>query len=318
MKNENIIKDEMINMEYLDYLNYTGNWNIDKFINKELYGKQLNIVNLLENNIFKFINISNDYIQQVKQSILSKKNINNKELELTEEELNNISIPEEKIINNIFGEIIFLNYDNITSEYSNNKVNLKINDSFENNKTENPNNIFNNEDFSYIPIKICFIGHSFSGRKTQAKLLCEKYKNLKSYSINDITQFYIDEYKRIHLQKEENNKNVKSSKKNVDENKLIEDEKKYKFAFDLIESVPNFDKNKIEELTQEKISDKIKRNLLINQIKIDFPKGNESELKELANERAQKRQNLEEELKKLKEIQDNNATSINNTINKKE
>ena len=318
MKNENIIKDEMINMEYLDYLNYTGNWNIDKFINKELYGKQLNIVNLLENNIFKFINISNDYIQQVKQSILSKKNINNKELELTEEELNNISIPEEKIINNIFGEIIFLNYDNITSEYSNNKVNLKINDSFENNKTENPNNIFNNEDFSYIPIKICFIGHSFSGRKTQAKLLCEKYKNLKSYSINDITQFYIDEYKRFHLQKEENNKNVKSSKKNVDENKLIEDEKKYKFAFDLIESVPNFDKNKIEELTQEKISDKIKINLLINQIKIDFPKGNESELKELANERAQKRQNLEEELKKLKEIQDNNATSINNTINKKE
>ena len=326
MINKNRIKDEIINMEYIDYLNFRANWDIDKFIIKESYGTQLNIVNLLENNIFKFINIPNDYIQQLKQSIILKRNISNKEFELTEEELDNISIPKENIKDNIFGEIIFLNYDNITSENSNNKINSKINDSFENNKKkldyknleennkiEEPKNKY---DFGYIPIKICFIGHSFSGRRTQAKLLSEKYKNLKSYSIIDITQFYIDEYKRFHLQKDENTKN-KSFKKDDNEQKLIEEEK-YKFAFDLIENNQNFDKNKIEELTHEKLSDEIKIDLLMNQIKIDFPKKNESELLDLANERMQKKRNLEEELKKLKDIQDNNTTNANTSLNKKD
>ena len=323
MKKEKIIKDEIINMEYLDYLNFRANWNIDKFINKELFGKQLNIVTLLENNIFKFINVSNDYIQTLKQSIMQKKDVNNKEFELTEEELDNISIPEENNKNNLFGEIIFLNYDNIASDYSNNKKNLKIDEAFEKNRTTEEKNKIDesknenyDKNFGYIPIKICFLGHSFSGRRTQAKLLSEKYKNLKSYSINDITQFYIDEYKRIHLQTEDKTKN-KSSKKNDNENKLIEEEK-YKFAFDLIENSKNFDKNKIEELTQEQLSDEIKIDLLINQIKIDFPKKNESELVEKINERIQKRQNLEEELKKLMEVQDDNIANINSSTNKKE
>ena len=56
----------------------------------------------------------------------------------------------------------------------------------------------------------------------------------------------------------------------------------------------------------------------MNQIKIDFPKKSESELKDIANERMQKKRNLEEELKKLKDIQDNNTSNVNTSLNKKD
>ena len=321
-KNENIISDELINMEYLDYLNLRGNWEINNFINKELYGKQLNIVNILGNDIFKLINISSDLIQHLKQNIIAKKNINNNEFELTEEELNNISVPETNINNNLLGEIITLNYDNIINEYQKNKENIKILNDKEINENEEEikkeRNEMNNKDFSYIPIKLCFIGHSFSGRRTQAKLLCEKYKNLKSYSIYDITQFYIDEYKRLNIQKDQNIKNIKPQKKGtLNENKINEDLDKYKYVFDLIESNQNFDKNKIEDLTQENISDDIRINLLIYQIKIDFPINDESKRNEKLKERIEKRQNLEEELKKLNEEQ-NKETNNDFSLNKKE
>ena len=314
-KNENIISDELINMEYLDYLNLRGNWEINNFINKEFYGKQLNIVTILGNDIFKLINISDDLIQHLKQNIIAKKNINNNEFELTEEELNNISVPETNINNNLLGEIITLNYDNIINEYQKNKENIKMMNINNNDKKIKEEE---NKDFSFIPIKLCFIGHSFSGRKTQAKLLCEKYKNLKSYSINDITQFYLDEYKRLNIQKDQNIKNIKSQKKGaINENKMNEDLDKYKYAFDLIESNQNFDKNKIEALTQENISDDIKINLLIYQIKIDFPINEESKMNEKIKERIEKRQNLEEELKKLNEEQ-NKETNNELSLNKKE
>ena len=312
-KNENIINDDLLNLEFIDYLNYRGNWDINNFVNKDLYGKQMNIFSLLGNDIFKLIYISIDLIQNLKQFVNTKKILNNNEFELNEIELNNITVPLSNTNNNLFGEIISLNYDNISNEYTNN-INNNINNEEEEqkNKLEEKNKI----DFSYIPIKICFIGHSFSGRKTQAKLLCEKYKNLKSYSINEIVQFYLDEYKKIHLQKDQNIKN-KSTKKNV-VNENMEESEKYKDIFNLIENIPNFDINKIEELTQEKLSDDIKLDILIYQIKKDFPIESESEINNKMQDIIQKRQNLEKELKKLNEEQDNNNPDIDNNINKKE
>jgi hypothetical protein len=98
-----------------------------------------------------------------------------------------------KVIDSSFARSKFL-YDDILS---NNKI-------AEEKKEDIIPNKINGIDFSYIPIKICLIGHSYSGRSTQAKLLCEKYKNLKSYSVNDISQFYLDEYKRLHETNEKN------------------------------------------------------------------------------------------------------------------
>ena len=82
--------------------------------------------------------------------------------------------PNELIIKNNVYEADFVGYS------SKNEIkNIAENNSTDENPfTTNPTNI----DFSYIPIKICLIGHSFSGRKTQAKLLCNKYPKLKYYS----------------------------------------------------------------------------------------------------------------------------------------
>ena len=325
-KNENIINDEIINMEYIDYLNFRGNWDINTFVNKELFGKQMSIFKILGNDIFKLLHLSGDLMQNLKQSIEANKILNNKEFELTEEELTNISVPETNVNNNLFGEIILLNYDNITNEYLNNKSNLSVLDEKEIKDVKSGDNLVDKIEESkveipslnltYIPIKICFIGHSFSGRKTQAKLLCEKYKNLKSYSINDITQFYIDEYKRLNMKKEPDSKNKGPKKNQINESKILEEINKYKYVFNLIEKEPNFDINKIEELTIEKISDDIKINLLIYQIKNDFPPENETENNKKLQEIIQKRKNLEQELVKSNAEQQNNDSSDNNDISK--
>ena len=246
------------------------------------------------------------------------KKFSNNEFELTEEELNNISVPDNYVFNNFFGKIILLNYDNTTNEYSNtnNKLSIKNPDIVNNNLNEqnkvNESDISNNnlKNFDYIPIKICFLGDSFSGRKTQAKLITEKYKILKAYSINDITLFYIDEYKRLMLPKEANIKNNKSSKKaGINTSKDLEDNEKikYKYVFNLIESIPNFDKNKINDLTPDKISDEVKINLLIYKIKNDFP----PEINDKIQENIEKKKIIEEEIKKYKENQQSKET-VNN------
>ena len=80
------------------------------------------IFNILDNDIFKLLHLSGDLMQNLKQSIEANKILNNKEFELTEEELTNISVPETNVNNNLFGEIILLNYDNITNEYLNNII----------------------------------------------------------------------------------------------------------------------------------------------------------------------------------------------------
>ena len=214
----------------------------------------------------------------------------NNDFELTEEELNNISIPEKIIFNNLLGEIILLNYDNAfyDCENSNSKLNIKTFDIKEKANNIQDESLNKNDyiNFDYIPIKICFYGHPFCGRKTQAKLINEKYNNIKIYSINDITQFYLDEYKRLNLSKEQNIKTNKSSKKNnLNENKDLEDKEKYKHIFSLIENSLN-DKYEINDLTPENILDEVKIKLLIHQIKKDFP----MEIQEKIKEKIQKKE----------------------------
>ena len=36
----------MLYMELMDYLYFRGNWEINDFVEKELYGKQMNLVNI--------------------------------------------------------------------------------------------------------------------------------------------------------------------------------------------------------------------------------------------------------------------------------
>ena len=336
---KNIINNsELISMEYLDYLFYRGNWEINDYVNKNLYGKYLHIYNILEDDIFKIIPSVNNLFHGTKPSVLLQKK--NNEFELKEEEINNIYVPKSNVKNSLFGEIILLNYDNSsnvtinniirnTLKTTNNEIKINVNDYVDENKLEmseqnnnkinsketpqNNNNIY---DYSYIPVKICLIGHSFSGRKTQAKLLTEKYKNLKSYSINDITQFYIDEYDRLHTPIEKNPK-FKTLKKNqiIQMKEQMEEElKQYSDIFVLIEKHHNKGE---ENFDIEKISDELKIELLIYQIKKDFPKKNDNEINEQIQGRIQAKQKLEEEINKLKEEMENESSNNNNKENKK-
>ena len=187
-----INNSELISMEYLDYLFYRGNWEINDYVNKNLYGKYLHIYNILEDDIFKIIPGVNNLFHGTKPSVLLQKK--NNEFELKEEEINNIYVPKSNVKNSLFGEMILLNYDNLSNvtinniirnslKTTNNEIKINVNDYVDENKlemSEQNNNKINSKEtphnnnniyaYSYIPVKICLIGHSFSGRKTQAKL----------------------------------------------------------------------------------------------------------------------------------------------------
>ena len=324
-KKFNLNNNEFIYMEYIDYLFYRGNWEINNFIDSSLYGNDLHIYEILGDDIFSIIPNLNNLFQGAKRSSLLKKS--NNDFELTAKELDNVQIPKSNIRNALLGEIILLNYDNISSEINSNNTNINlsgvikklnsISNIITNNEPSNkiseekkediiPNKV-NGIDFSYIPIKVCLIGHSYSGRSTQAKLLCEKYKNLKSYSVTDISQFYLDEYKRLH---ETNEKNTKKSQKKNNKNSKKDKEHKeeelkaYEEVFGLIEKYLNISESKDEDLSclnDMEMPDELKINLLLYEIKKDFPPKSENEINEQIQQRNQMKQKLEEELKELKE-----------------
>ena len=335
-KKININNNEFIYMEYIDYIFYRGNWEINNFIDSSLYGNDLHIYQVLGDDIFNIIPNVVNLFQGAKGSALLKKS--NNDFELTANELINVQIPKSNIRNALLGEIILLNYDNISNEINNNNINNNLNNvikklnsvsnTITNNESSNklpepkkeeiiPDKI-NDIDFSYIPIKICLIGHSYSGRTTQAKLLCEKYKNLKSYSVRQISQFYLDEYKKMHETNEKNTKkNQKKNHKNSKKDKEHKEEelKAYEEIFKLIEKYMNVNESKDEDLSnliENEMPDELKINLLIYEIKKDFPPKNENEINEKIQERNQRKQKLEEELKELKEEVNHEQTNDKN------
>ena len=209
----------------------------------------------------------------------------------------NSSVPVEANKSNNIDDTLLNN--NITNNNINdtNINNTNINNTNVNN-TNNPNNTKqNNEnDFSYIPIKMCLIGHSFSGRKTQAKLLCDKYPKLKYYSLEKIIDDYFSEYERLHTPIE-NNLKIKNPKKNqLDQlkNQRIEELKQYEYIFNILEPFTKDDKR------SDELTDEAKMNILIYQIKKDFPMKEEEVYANITRRNARK-QAIEQELERIKE-----------------
>lgn len=187
--------------------------------------------------------------------------------------------------NTSFDEVLFNNTTNNNINIANNNIN--------NNNNLNQNN---ENDFSHIPIKICLIGHSFSGRKTQAKLLCNKYPKLKYYSLENIINDYFSEYERLHTPIENNpkQKNIKKNQLEQLKNQRIEELKQYENIFKILE--PFIKDNK----KNSDLSDEAKINILIQQIKKDFPiKG--GDIYQEISKRNLRKQNIENELERLKE-----------------
>lgn len=72
-KKFNLNNNEFIYMEYIDYIFYRGNWEINNFIDSSLYGKDLHIYEILGNDIFNIIPNVNNLFQGAKGSVLLKK-----------------------------------------------------------------------------------------------------------------------------------------------------------------------------------------------------------------------------------------------------
>ena len=285
-----ILNSEHCNNEYIDYINNRGYWNNELYIPKNYYGTQLHIYQVLGEDLLKTISSAKELFQGMIQINFNK--MKNDDFELKEEEKDNITIPINNQMqrNELFGELIELNYDN----------NLEI-------KDDNNINNLNNKKLGYIPIKLCLIGTSYSGRRTQSELIHEKYPAIKIYSINDIINNYVKEYERLYIninpitekKEHKNAKKKKEKEKEKEKEELLEQERK---SFEKIkELIEDYALKKEKDLSDEK---KIK--LLINEIEKDFPYKTEKEMKDNINKINQRKVEIKKEIEEL-----------NNEINKK-
>ena len=271
MKNE-IMNSEYCSNEYMDYIYNRGYWNNELYIPNNYYGTQLHIYQVLGEDLIKTISSAKVLFQGMMQINFNK--MKNEEFELKEEEKENILVPSTNKRNELFGEIIELNYDNNISEIQ-----------------ENDDNILT-KDLSYIPIKLCLIGTTFSGRRTQAELIREKYPEIKIYSIKDIINFYLKEYERLYINVEnKENKENKNNKKRKEEKELELEKKNFEKIKELIE---NYALKKENDL-----SDETKIKLLLNEIEKNFPHKNEKEVIDDLNKIKKRKEEIEKELEEI-------------------
>lgn len=273
-----ILSSDYCNGEYFDYINFRGNWNINIVPNKS-FGAQLKVFDVLGSDIATLLSSGKLILQGVKQSSLHQ--MSNEAFEMKNEEKENIVIPKTIVYNQLLGEILEINFDN---SYKDN---------------QNPLFSSNQQNFTYdhIPIKLCLIGHSFSGRKTQGKILTDTYPNLKVYSIEEIKKKYTDILEKIHTPIEAHPKFKSLKKAQIEQIQKEKDElsESIKDVRDIFE--PLFNKE-IED-----ISDENKISLLIKQIQHDFPFKDEKTITEEINIRHQRKTEIELGLDKIHEEQ---------------
>ena len=249
---------------------------------------------LIELNIDMKINEINSVVKfpnQISLNSLNKINDISKEEKFNDDNSNisnnnNVSISGDKENN----EQALVNTSNLNNSNNNINNSLKENKSQSMLKTQTT-------DLSYIPIKLCLIGHLFSGRKTQGKLISEKFPNIKIYSVNEMINNYVEEYLKI-TEPIENHPKFKSMKKNQIE--ALEKEKgeqleKFKDLLPIIEPLA---KKEIEKLNDDDII-----NLLLKKIKNDFPYKDENAILEEITKRNDRIKEIENELNLILEEQ---------------
>jgi hypothetical protein len=193
----NNISTEFEENEFLDYINFKGFWKTSVIPNRERE-QILKITDIVNQEFFSMVQ------QGRKNSIYANYGRNkNYEYEPRDEDIENLTIPIKNVNNYLLGEII-----EIITDLKNNIKNTQ----------ENFNNYKPMIDFSYIPIKVSVLGHCFSGKKTQAKMLSESNTNLKVYSIEDLIKKSIETLEKLETPIE-NNPKFKSLKKNQIDNK---------------------------------------------------------------------------------------------------
>ena len=176
-----------------------------------------------------------------------------------------------------------------------------------------------NYTFEHIPIKICFIGTSFSGRKTQSLLLSQKFPNIKIYNIELIIKNIIELYNKLNTPIEEQSlQKLKQPKKNQTQIEQLKQEyeslkKENAFQLSIIEPLLQNDEKIIDpkkimtEISDEKLID-----LILYNIKKDFPMKDKNQIQEEINIRKGKIENIEKELETMTSIEDTNKKGKTN------
>ena len=175
--------------------------------------------------------------------------------------------------------------------------------------------------FDHIPIRLCFIGTKFSGRKTQSNLLHNKYPNIKIYNVEKILRDCIEIYNKVSIPLEEQPK-FKTAKKNQIEQMKQEIENLKKdnaYQISIIEPLMqrlgptgkdekniNLDLKNIPEIPDEKIID-----LLIFYIRKDFPMREKTEIGMEIKQRKEKISKIEKDLENIAIEEQNKKSKIN-------
>ena len=319
-KEEEILEEKNELSEYLFDYGYKLDFN-DSLIIFD-YANYLSVFNDLiipdneRGKIFKFYELYEDFYEP-------NQDINIKEYEPKEEELENLTLPKyPDFINYNFFEII------------ENSFKSKYNKQERNSITQNKSEIFTKKGkYFYIPIKMSFTGYPLSGKKVQSNLIVSKYPKIKIFDPEEIFQNKLDEYNQLKepVEKSTKNKNLKPNQLEQLNKEREEKLEQFKPVLDIIKPYLDYideynsggiNLNLHETNFKEDILTDIYINLLIYEIDLAFPNDIESkikfieEIKGIYNEYL----NIKEQINEIKKKEEENMkeTDDKNNKNKKQ
>lgn len=175
--------------------------------------------------------------------------------------------------------------------------------------------------FDHIPIKLCFIGTKFSGRKTQSNLLHNKFPGIKIYNMEKILREYIEIYNKVSIPLEEQPRFKTIKKNQIEQAKLEIENLKKENAYQLSiieplmegsgkgkdEKAINIDFKNLPEIPDEKLIE-----LLIFYIRKDFPMREKTEIGNEIKTRKEKIAFIDKELENIAIEEQNKKGKVNN------
>jgi hypothetical protein len=185
--------------EFMDYINYNGQWN----------------KSLIPQSAFNKLNL-NDFIENNVQTNIKGKNVQITKEDIRDDDTDNLVIPKENIKNPYLGNLIDI------------LIEIKHEDDYNEPRRKNL--------FKYIPIKLALIGQDFSGKKTQAKILSENFP-FKIYSIDKVLEDAFNLHKRLEAPNETETKFYRSTQRMQVLEERKEEEAKYAQIKELVSQI---------------------------------------------------------------------------------
>ena len=164
--------------------------------------------------------------------------------------------------------------------------------------------------FSYIPLKLSMIGHSFSGKKVQSKILSENFP-FKIYYLDNLIKNSMELLERLEkpLELATITNSISSTKRNQIE-QIQKERQEEEQKCSEIKKIATQIREKL--INGESVSDEIYVNLLVENIKIDFPHKSDAQIYEEIMNKHKRRKEIQYELDKIKSELESNEISTNN------